>query len=128
MDTYDLDMLNVDIDRNKKKLNKPIRNKDIKKTSNPWLLFNLLILVINIGGFVVYFYIAEKDNVINTAEKEILYLLGFVLIINLIFLFMSVISTTGSNKKIKKSSSIKELKSNIKKDIDFFYLDRSLIA
>ena len=128
MGTYDLDMLNIDINRSKKRLNKPIRDRDNKKTSNSWLLFNLLILVINIGSLVTYFYIAEKDNVINVLEEEILYLLGFVLIINLLFLFMSVISVTGSSKKIRRNSSIREFRSSIKKDIDFFYLDRGLIA
>jgi len=128
MGTYDLDMLNIDINRSKKRLNRSTSNRENKKTSNSWLLFNLLILVINIGSFVVYFYTAEKDNVINILEEEILYLLGFVLIINLLFLFMSVISATNSSKKIRRNSNTRELRPSMKKDTDFFYLDRGLIA
>jgi len=128
MSIYDLDMLNLDIDNSKKRLNKSFINENSKNKINSWTIFNLFILLINICSFVIYFYIARRDDVINTAEAEILYLLGFVLIVNIVFLFISVISATNSRSKIKKSSSIKKFKSNIEKDIDSFYLDNSLIA
>jgi len=128
MGTYDLDMLNVDINRSKKRLNRSTIGRGNKKTSNSWLLFNLLILVINIGSFVVYFYTSGKDNVIDTLEEEILYLLGFVLIVNLLFLFMSVISATSSSKRIRRNKKSREFRIDMKKDTDFFYLDRGLIA
>jgi len=123
MGNCDLDILTIDINISKKKLNSKTKKSFSKKDSNNfWFFFNLIMMLGNAVVLAIYLYIAQRDKVVTDIEEQFIYLIGTVLVINIIFFILSVISM-GSTPKYKRNRN-----HIFTKNTNSFQIDKSLIA